>query len=375
MDTQLDEKYMRQAIIAGEKGRCTAAPNPWVGCVIVDKNGEVIGVGYHRKPGTEHAEIRAIQDVQLKYGERTEEILCGATAYVTLEPCSHTGRTGPCMLQLIRYKFARVVVGLTDPDSNVSGRGIFGLREAGIKVDVGILESECSESLKQYLHHRRTGKPWVVYKTGMSLDSKIADMYGKSEWITSEESRHDSQLRWRATSQAILVGSGTAKSDDPRLTVREYPRHVKEELSEFITPPLRCVVGRNVVLGSNLRNRKLGPTVVFTDEFDSEIGTQQTIVGLDSFNQIDLDQVLQNLGDRGVLQLLVEGGPVLGASMLSKNLVNQLVVYQAPIILGEGISAFKIPGDRLELAQTFAWKLTKVTQLESDVCLEYIKKD
>lgn len=372
----LDEQYMCQAISEGEKGRCTAPPNPWVGCVIVKYDGceTIIGRGYHRKAGEPHAEVRAIQDVQARYGDRAEEVLKGSTVYVTLEPCSHTGRTGPCMLQLIKYEVGRVVVGCLDPDTKVSGRGIAGLREAGIVVEMSSLTAEVEKSLRPYLHQRRTGRPWVVYKTATSLDSNISDHTGKSQWITGEKSRVDAHERWRATSQAIVVGSKTADLDNPSLTVRHYPDYV---ITELITPPLRCVVGRNVRLGSNLSSTRTGPILAFTNNdniscFNSTIYNQPSVVkiGLDTSGQLDFIQVLTELGKRGVIQVLVEGGATLGASLLQNNLVNQLVVYQSPIILGSGTPAFPIQPRSLD--QASKWTLSKTTVLDSDVCLEYI---
>lgn len=373
-----DEFYMRRAIALGRRGQCTAAPNPAVGCVIVDAKGNVIGEGYHEKAGQGHGEVQALQDVFRKFGEEEGvNKLKGTTAYVTLEPCSHTGRTGPCMLQLIKYQFARVVVGILDPDPLVAGKGIAGLREAGITVDVGVLDKECREYLKAYLKHRNTGRPWVVWKAAITIDGKIADLYWDSQWISNEESRKDVHLRWRATSQAIVVGSRTAAVDNPQLTVREYPEYVNPEL---VTPPLRVVVGKSIELRSHLCDTTVAPTLIFTTS-DSEADTVKSqvtevvTVGLDSEGEVDFDAVLVELGKRGVLQVLVEGGAQLGSSLLHNGHIDQLVIYQAPIFLPQGQSLF-IDKDPVSLkdAHQQSMHLLRTTLFGSDLCLEYTKE-
>jgi diaminohydroxyphosphoribosylaminopyrimidine deaminase/5-amino-6-(5-phosphoribosylamino)uracil reductase len=376
---EFDESMMRKAIAFGLQGQYTSAPNPWVSSIITDPYGNILGQGYHQKAGQPHAEIRAIQSVKDKYGSNYEKMLEGATCYVTLEPCSHTGRTGPCDQQLIKYKFARVVVGLVDPDSNVSGSGIAHLKEAGIEVVTNIARDDCADYLKPYLKHRKTGMPWVVYKMAASLDAKIAAGNGQSQWISNEESRKDAHLRWRATSQAILVGSGTAAEDNPTLNVRFYPENIDPKL---ITPPIRVVVGRNVKLGSNLLNTSIAPTVVYTTATsipqDWSLNKVQVVhVPVENSNdQINFEFVLKDLASKGVLQVLVEGGAKLGFSLLSNNMVDQLVYYQSPIILGsKGLSWSQIAtSNTLEYAHENAFALYKSTTFGNDICIEYLKK-
>src|SRR5688572_28606504 len=205
-----DGELMARAIEIAELGRVTAPPNPWVGCVLA-RDGEVIAEGFHVRPGEPHAEVVALRSA----GTRAR----GATAYVTLEPCSHRGRTGPCADALIQAGVTRVVVALEDPDERVSGRGLDTLRAAGVEVTVGIGAADAATSLAPYLHHRRTGRAYCLAKVAMTLDGRIAAADGTSRWITGEAARHDTH-ELRAASQAIVVGSGTALADDPALTVR-----------------------------------------------------------------------------------------------------------------------------------------------------------
>jgi diaminohydroxyphosphoribosylaminopyrimidine deaminase/5-amino-6-(5-phosphoribosylamino)uracil reductase len=294
--------FMQRAIELGEKGRITAPPNPWVGCVLV-KNGKIIGEGYHERPGTLHAETSALNNVT--------ESPKGATAYVTLEPCAHQGREPPCFEALVGAGISRVVIPFEDPDPQVSGKGIAGLKAAGIEVEMGLGKELCEESLAPYLHHRRTGRPLVHLKIACSLDGKYAAKDGTSQWITNEEARLDAHLL-RAQSQAILVGRKTAEQDCPSLTVR----HPAVKAS-----PLRVIIANSPL-------REEGPL------FDPSLG--ETVV----FSGNSLSQVLDDLGQRGVLQLLVEGGGEVWTSFLKERLVQRLTLYQGNLILGEGRPIF-----------------------------------
>ncbi|KAI1723492.1 lumazine binding domain-containing protein [Ditylenchus destructor] len=255
-----DEYFMRRAIEVGERGRITAPPNPWVGCVIVNFKGQVIGEGAHMKAGTAHAEVVAVK-AAIDGGHPLE----GSTIYTTLEPCSHFGRTPPCVDILIQHKIGRVVVAVTDPDTKVNGRGIAELRKANITVSTGVLENEASKSLQPYVHHRTTGFPWVVLKLATSLDGKIAyPTESAQRWISGQAARMDTHRRWRSTSQAILVGASTAALDNPLLTTRS-----EEANTPHFTQPLRIVVGtdwRKWPLGSNLLDTSIAPTLIFTSE-------------------------------------------------------------------------------------------------------------
>lgn len=328
----VDEYWMRRAIELGARGRCTSYPNPWVGCVIVSKDNTMLGEGWHVQAGSPHAEVRAIEDANTDLSE--------ATVYVTLEPCNHTGRTPPCTQLLIKCGVKRVVIGIQDPDTKVSGNGIKCLRDANIDVVVGVLENEVTQSLKPYIHHRTTGMPWVVLKLGTTLDGKIT--LPSASWITCKESVQDVHVRWRATSQAIVVGSRTATIDRPKLTVREWPLDTDLDL---VKQPLRVILGN------------------YTPTDDLTPASLKSMLVLP--NDGDLIGVLKKLGNLGCLQVLVEGGSKIATSFLQENLVNRLVIYQSPILSGsEGISWYCG-------ATVDKWKLDSVQQFGSDVCLEY----
>jgi diaminohydroxyphosphoribosylaminopyrimidine deaminase/5-amino-6-(5-phosphoribosylamino)uracil reductase len=282
---------MGRARDLAERARVVSPPNPWVGAVVLSSEGEVLGEGSTAAPGGPHAEVSALAAA----GSRAT----GATVVVTLEPCSHVGRTGPCTAALTEAGVARVVVGTLDPDERVSGRGVTELRRAGIDVEVGVDEESVRAQLAPYLWHRRTGRPFVVAKVAATLDGAVAMRDGSSQWITSEAAREESQ--WlRARSQAILVGAGTVRRDDPRLSVR---------LAGVERQPLR------VVLGHAPAGAKVHPCL----ERSGELGA-----------------VLDELGGLGVVQLLVEGGPATLSSFLEAGLVNRLVWYVAPALAGGG---------------------------------------
>ncbi|MGH9026374.1 MAG: bifunctional diaminohydroxyphosphoribosylaminopyrimidine deaminase/5-amino-6-(5-phosphoribosylamino)uracil reductase RibD, partial [Acidimicrobiia bacterium] len=214
-----DRDFVELAVALGERGRRTAPPNPWVGCVIVD-GGEVVGAGFHHRPGAAHAEVAALRAA----GGRSR----GSTAFVTLEPCAHHGRTPPCAEALVAAGVARVVVAVRDPDPRVSGRGIRALEEAGVAVDVGPGADAAARSLRSYLHHRRTGRAFALVKVATSLDGRTAAADGSSQWITGPEARADGH-RLRAESQAVIVGAGTALADRPALTARDVTPAVERQ--------------------------------------------------------------------------------------------------------------------------------------------------
>lgn len=291
----VDRECMTRALAAGATVRCITSPNPWVGAVVRTADG-VMHEGATGEPGEPHAEIAALASA----GSASR----GSTLYVTLEPCSHTGRTGPCVDAIIDAGVARVVIGVEDPDPQVSGSGIAALRNAGIEVVVGVQEDKVKAQLAPYLKHRRTGRPWVVLKLAATLDGGTAAPNGTSQWITSPPARADGH-RWRAESDAILVGAGTVRRDDPSLTVRDY------------RPPVLPVNGSldplRVVLGAVPDVAKVQPCREMTG---------------------DLGSVLDELGADGVLQLLVEGGAAVAGDFHRAGLVDRYVIYLAPALFG-----------------------------------------
>lgn len=304
MNRVLDENHMQQAIDLAESVRWHTPPNPWVGCVIV-REGEVVGQGATAPPGGRHAEIKALQHAGIRSA--------GATLYSTLEPCCHTNkRTPPCTNAIIEAKIKKVVIGLEDPDPNVSGLGIKQLREAGIEVVVDVLQEKIAQSLLPYIHHRRTGLPYVVGKWAQSLDGKIAAQDGTSQWISSEEARQDVQCL-RANSQAILIGANTATFDKPRLNVR---------IADL--KPLRIVIDpkARVPKEGPLFDPALGPLLVATAENFPNL-------------HVDLKPLLSYLGKQGILQLLVEGGGTTLSHFIKQKCLNALTIYQGSMLLGD----------------------------------------
>ncbi|WP_420433290.1 bifunctional diaminohydroxyphosphoribosylaminopyrimidine deaminase/5-amino-6-(5-phosphoribosylamino)uracil reductase RibD [Candidatus Poriferisocius sp.] len=285
---------MDLALEAARSCRLVTSPNPWVGCMI--DAGESQYTGATSVPGGNHAEINALEAA----GKRAR----GADLYTTLEPCNHQGRTGPCVDAIIAAGVARVVVAIEDPDPVVSGQGIAALREAGVAVEVGMRAVEAAELLTPYLKHRRTGLPWVVLKLAASLDGRIAAPDATSQWITGPEARIDAH-RLRAESDAVLVGAGTVRADDPALTARDW------QPPTGVTPPTDQPL--RVVLGSAPPDARVHPAL----EMDGP-----------------LEQVLGELGERGVIQLLVEGGATTAAAFHRAGLVDHYAVYLAPGLFG-----------------------------------------
>lgn len=294
-----EHEPMHQAIAAAASVRAITSPNPWVGCVIEAVDGRTF-LGATEPPGGRHAEIVAL--------DAAGDAARGATVWTTLEPCSHTGRTGPCADALVAAGVTRVVVGIVDPDEQVAGQGIDRLRAAGIDVTVGVAADAVAAQLAPYLHHRRTGRPWVVLKLAASLDGRTAAPDGSSRWITGDAARADAH-RLRAESDAIVVGAGTVRADDPSLTVR----HV-----EGNDP-------RRIVLGSIPD----GAAVTPAEEHHGE-----------------LDDLLDRLGAEGVVQVLVEGGATVARSFHDAGLVDAYVVYLAPVFFGgdDAVGLFRGPG-------------------------------
>lgn len=393
-----DEAAMAEAVALGQRGRLTAAPNPWVGCVVT-ANGQVVGRGFHRRAGEPHAEVHALREA----GDRAR----GATAYVTLEPCAHQGRTPPCAPALVESGVARVVVAVLDPDGKVAGRGVEILRSAGITVDVGIGAEAAARSLSPYLHHRRTGRPLCLLKTAVSIDGRTAAADGTSQWITGPEARADAH-RLRAESGAVVVGAGTALADNPTLTFRDL------EFDDGPAPPqpLRVLIdaaGR-VPASGHLFDPALAPTLVITTAAaDQEIrrawkgsGAEVEVVpptpasadggpaprlaagqgeeggpcadGADAVPgrpAVDLQAALELLGRRGILQAMVEGGATLHGAFLRSGLVDRIVVYQGGAVLGAaGLPAFAGPGPAT-LDEASRWRLTAVRQVGTDARLDW----
>ncbi|HKA93177.1 MAG TPA: bifunctional diaminohydroxyphosphoribosylaminopyrimidine deaminase/5-amino-6-(5-phosphoribosylamino)uracil reductase RibD [Acidimicrobiia bacterium] len=355
---------MARAVALGEHGRRSASPNPWVGCVVVDDHGTTVGEGWHRRPGTPHAEAEALAAA----GERAR----GATAYVTLEPCAHYGRTPPCADALVAAGVRRVVVAMKDPDPQVAGRGLARLRAAGVDVELGPGATHARRSLASYLHHRRAGRAFSLVKTAMTLDGRVAAADGSSRWITGPAARADAH-RLRAESQAVVIGAGTALADQPSLTIRDVDPPADRQ-------PLRVLLdarGRVPATGP-LFDPALAPTLVLTtdaapagsvDAWRAAGAKVETVPA--GGGGVDLAAALELLGRHDVLQAMVEGGPTLHGALLGAGLVDRLVAYVAPKLLGpRAVPAFPQPGPGT-VADAAAWRLVSATTLGDDVRLEY----
>lgn len=341
------EDRMREAI---EIARPTGPhPNPRVGALVLHPNGTVVGRGVHLGPGQSHAEVLAL----IQAGSAAE----GGTLVVTLEPCSNHGRTPPCTDAIIEAGISRVVIGVTDPDSNVNGRGMARLRQAGIDVDAGVLEAQAEELDPAYFHHRRTGLPRVTLKVGSTLDGAVAALDGSSQWITSPEARADGhQLRARA--DAVMVGAGTLLTDDPALTARVD--------GESATQPTPVVVAgtREISPKAQVFERS---AIVFSPgprELPAEV------IVLPGPNGVDLEKALGMLGERGILDVLVEGGPSLARSLLDAGLVQRGVFYLgSKLAAGSGFSPFVGTFDTLAAAHQV--EIVRVDRVGGDVRIEF----
>ena len=324
--------HMARALELAREARPITAPNPWVGAVVVPAGDTgVTFEGMTAPPGGDHAEVKALA------GAVAAGAAEGATLYSTLEPCSHHGRTPPCVDAIVKAGIARVVVGIVDPDDQVFGRGIAALLAAGVAVRSGVCGDEVAEQLAPYLKHRQTGRPWVVLKMALTLDGRIAAPDGSSRWITGEAARADAH-RLRACSDAVLVGAGTVRSDDPALTVR------LDGDTQASRQPLR------VVLGTASSTARVQPAVEMRG---------------------DLDAVLDELGSRGALQVLVEGGARVAHDFHAAGLIDRYVFYVAPALSGgdDGRPVFAGSG-AASIEEFWRGRLVSVERLGDDLRVE-----
>ena len=360
-----DEFYMARAFELARLGRFTTAPNPNVGCVIV-RDGEIVGEGYHLRAGEPHAEVHALRMA----GERAR----GATAYVTLEPCSHHGRTPPCADALVAAGVARVVAAMQDPNPEVAGRGLYKLQQAGIDVRHGLMLSDAEAVNPGFLKRMRTGFPYVQLKLGASLDGRTAMASGESQWITSPQARQDVQ-RLRAQSAAILSTSATVLADDPSLTVRWdeldaatqslYPR-------ENLRQPLRIILdSRNRVTPQHRVVRAPGATWLARLQPDDRSWPQdvEQLTFPAHGGGVDLVVMMMQLAKRQVNSIWVEAGAALSGALLQAGLVDELILYIAPKLMGDnGRGLCPLPGlERLADAPEFVF--SEVRQIGPDLRL------
>jgi diaminohydroxyphosphoribosylaminopyrimidine deaminase/5-amino-6-(5-phosphoribosylamino)uracil reductase len=356
--TEFDSEMMRRALHLAGQGQALVSPGPLVGCVIATPEGQVVGEGYYVYEQVKHAETYALEQA----GERAK----GAIAYVSLEPHAHHGRTAPCTDALIKAGIARVVAPIDDPNPKVSGKGFAHLRSAGLEVSVGLLSREVERLNEKYLHFMRTGRPFVHLKLASSLDGKIATRTGDSRWITGPESRAQVH-ELRHEYDAILIGAGTARADDPLLTDRSQKKRRK--------PLVRVVLDEKLGLSPEsklVQTAKESPVLIFTGQSVSSSASDAMPPGVevvrDAANGRDLAAVLDELGRREIQSLLVEGGANVAGKFLDAGLVNKVSFFIAPKIIGGLDAPTAIGGLGVEkLAEGIELRDVKVTQRGEDV--------
>lgn len=354
-----DIKWMAHAIQLAKKGRYTAKPNPCVGCVLVATANDVenvIGQGWHYRAGDAHAEVNAINDSRKKKFNTKD-----AVAYVTLEPCNHKGKTGPCTQALIAAGISRVVFGMEDPNPLVAGQGLQALVDAGISVDGPLLEQEAKALNKGFCRRMLVQKPWVRCKIASSLDGRTAMASGESQWITGSEARADVQ-KWRASSCAIISGIGSVLQDDSRLTIRKDQLCLPNVDDVLANPPLRVLLDTYLQISLDAAILKPGAKtllIVSRQTFDDaqakiagilELGDHISVISVDvdDDNKLSLSEVLSALAKLDCNEVLLESGSKLAGAFLQKELVDELVIYQAPIFLGhKARQMFDLPLDKM----------------------------
>lgn len=369
--SEQDQAFMQLAIELAKQGRFTTTPNPNVGCVLV-KNGEIIGKGFHFKAGQPHAEVMALREA----GENAK----GATAYVTLEPCAHFGRTPPCALGLINAGVSKVIAAMKDPNPQVAGKGLVMLAEAGIETAVGLLEQDAELLNKGFLHRMRTGRPFVQLKLAMSLDGRTAMANGESKWITGEESRSDVQQE-RATSSAILSTSATVLADDPCLNVRweQLPLALQHTYAkENLRQPVRVILDFQHKIQSSRQLFSLASPIWLVSDKPRDLAdfpdfVEQILIKTDK-NQTALSALMKALGERQINSLWVEAGATLAGSLIEENLADELILYIAPKLLGDQARGLcKLPQLK-QLNAAPQWGLQLVSQVGEDLKTVYVRK-
>lgn len=338
---------MVRAIELAEQGRYSAKPNPCVGCVIVQNN-QIIGEGWHQTAGGPHAEVHALKQA----GDRAK----GATAYVTLEPCSHQGKTPPCADALIDANIARVVVAMQDPNPLVSGKGIEKLRTAGIDVSVGLLEEEAESLNTAFIHKMKTGQPFIMSKVAMSVDGKTAMASGESQWITGADAREDVH-RLRAESDMVMTGVGTVLTDNPQLTARDGLGGHKTKQPHIVVLDSTLKTPLDAALFNSSANVTLLTCSTDAEAMQAlrETGCNVDVVVADAKGQVDLQAVHVWLCEQPVNRVMLEAGALLNGACLQAGIVDELIVYMAPSALGaDARGAFAMPtisqlSDRIQL--------------------------
>lgn len=361
-----DEDFMLEALRIARNAEGRTSPNPMVGAVIV-RDGRIIAEGWHREAGTSHAEIHALG--------MAGELAKGATLYVTLEPCAHYGRTGPCAKAVVEAGIRRVVIGMKDPNPLVSGRGMEILKEAGVEVICGILEQECRKLNKMFLKWMTTGLPYVALKTAMTLDGKIATFTGKSQWITNEASRRRVH-ELRDCYDGILAGIGTVLADNPSLTTRLPDGTGKNPVRIIADSMARTPLDANI-----LQDKKAMTLIAVTEQAPKERiealqreGAEILLAGKGP--RVDFPLLMKQLGDRDIISVFVEGGGTINFSLLKAHLVDQVYVFIAPKLVGGKTALSPVEGEGFaELSEAVELEGMESESLQGDILLTgYVKK-
>jgi len=365
---------MALALQLAKKGQYTARPNPMVGCVIV-KDDQIVGQGWHRKFGGAHAEINALQQA----GDRAK----GATCYVSLEPCSHVGKTGPCATALVESGVSKVIAAMQDPNPQVCGKGFERLRNAGIPTEFGLLEAQARELNRGFISRLETNKPWVSLKLAMSLDGRTALADGSSKWITGSEARLDVQ-KLRARQDAIITGIGTLQADNPSMTVRADDQSDWFERLETFKQPTRILLDRNAQ--ASLDAKFFNPDAQIWWATQNNEAAQKAILsgisirsgdsdesyqsGIKTIQQQTLQQLANYCAEQGMNNVLVEAGHQLAGQFIQQNLVDELIVYVAPKLMGNaGPGLFDLQVNKM--SQCPELKLNSIDQFGDDLRLIY----
>ena len=366
-----DVAFMQLALDLAKRGEFTTTPNPSVGCVLV-KDGKVIGKGFHAKAGEPHAEVMALREA----GENAR----GATAYVTLEPCSHFGRTPPCAKGLVEAGVSKVIAAMCDPNPQVAGKGLQILSDAGIQSAVGLLEENAEQLNKGFLKRMRTGKPFVQLKLAMSIDGKTAMASGESKWITGAQARADVQ-QYRAKASAILSTSQTVLADDPSLNVRweELPPDVKADYpQEKLRQPVRVILDSSHKVRSDFKVFSTESPVWLVGEEDyslTDFPLFTDYLKLDrNQGETRLQALMSALGKRQINTLWVEAGATLAGALIAENLVDELIIYMAPKLLGDQARDLCHLPNLTQLADAPLWQLQSCKPVGDDLKLIYIRK-
>lgn len=352
-----DKEYMQLALELAASTKGQTSPNPSVGAIVVN-NGEVVGIGSHLKAGEAHAEVHALNMA----GDKAH----GSTIYVTLEPCSHYGKTPPCAELIVEKGVKRVVIATKDPNPQVAGRGVVMLQAAGLQVEVGLLGEKAALINEEFNHYMQTERPFVTVKTAMTIDGKIATSTGESQWITGTEARLDTH-RYRHEHDAILVGIGTVLSDDPQLTTR-LPNGGNNPIRIILDSQLRTPVHAKIITDNSTET-----WIVVGKEIHQQLKSaykQPHVKIIEMKNGIHIPELLQHLGELGIMSLFVEGGATVNSSFLTAKLIDQLIVYMAPKLVGGQDAATCFGGRGIEqLEDALHFTFESIEQVGDDLKL------